>query len=413
MVATQTKFRRGTNTDILGFVPAEGEIVVDMTNDRLVLGDGTKAGGYPIPNFIDIQSQVFTKATTGGTSDSITLNLAVPIIGYTSSLKIGFIPTFINTGPVQVNVDGKGLRDLQKYDGSGLGDLEAGDLVPGVYYEIYYDGTQFQMASSGSGITAVSQGDLNTLEGSVSSSSLGAILTLPGGEYGFYPNVRVTRNSGTANFRAEAHIFETSNNNISGYAKASWITIGFSAASGSTGTMTAFQRYITSSPPYDLGDGDVAGFVFALVNKDGDIVASYAADTPPWAYNGPTDIRCSHKCKVSGKKFRRVLKKRTFEQVMDGAPVEYKLEEITQYLKNQDMGLIPHPFGYVPEGHTVVLIDPMDDKIKRMMDYQNSGGDLQEELYSGKIVIDNSKLKRKGPKGVPIHKMKFKSSRAK
>lgn len=412
MVATQTKFRRGTNTQVNAFVPAEGEIIVDLTNDRLCVGDATRAGGFPIPNFLDIQSQAFTKATTGGTADAITLTLAVPIIGYTSDLKIGFIPTLTNTGPVQVNVDGKGLKDLQKYDGSGLGDLEPGDLVPGVYYEIYYDGVQFQMASSGSGITAVSQGDLNTLEGSVSSSSLGAIVVLPGGEYGFYPNIRVTRGTATAPFRAEAHIFSTSNNPISGYAKACWITIGFAASPG-TGTMTAFQRYITSSPPYDLGDGDVAGFVFALVNKDGDIISSYAADTPPWAYNGPTDIRCSHKCKVSGKKFRRVLKKRTFEQVMDGAPVEYKLEEITQDLKNQDMGLIPHPFGYVPEGHTVVLIDPMDDKIKRMMDYQNSGGDLQEELYSGKIAIDNSKLKRKGPKGVPIHKMKFKSSRAK
>lgn len=412
MVATQTKFRRGTNTDILGFVPAEGEIVIDMTNDRPVLGDGTRAGGYPIPNFVDIQNQFFTRGTIGGTPDDITLTLSNPIIAYGSSLKLGFIPTSINTGPVTINVDGKGARDLQKYDGSGLGDLEPGDLVPGIYYEIYYDGTQFQMASSGSGITAVSQDDLNTLVGSLSVTSTDSAVTqnllLPSGQYGFYPNVAgIKVDSGTY---TTAHAVQMYN----GPAATTPASRIYMRAAGERadrrGRTTVNQRYVTSSPPYDLGDGEVAGFVFALVNSSGEIISTYAADTPPWAYNGPTDIKCTHKCRISGKKFRKVHKKKTFEQIMDGAKAEETFEEITQSLKNKDMALIKHPFSDIPDGYNVVLVDPMENKVGRMMEYQNSGGDLQEELCSGKIVIDNSTIKRKGPKGVPVHKMKYKFS---
>lgn len=417
MVATQTKFRRGTNTDILGFVPAEGEIVVDMTNDRPVLGDGTKAGGYPIPNFVDIQMQSFTRGTVGGTADAITLTLTTPILAYASSLKLGFVPTSTNTGPVTIDVDGKGPQDLQKYDGSGLGDLEAGDLVPGVYYEIYHDGSQFQMASSGSGITAVSQGDLNTLTGSVSvsSSSSGAtsagLYTLPGGEYGFYPNIEAIRGTSGNSPTYRAQIFSLSGGGSQSSKSCKiFLSVGNSTSTSSPPSLAAYQRYITSSPPYDLGDGDVAGFIFAIVDKNGEIIGTYAADTPPWAYNGPTDIRCTHKCKITGKKFRKVAKKKTFEQIMDGARTKFVMDEITNNVKNADMALIPHPFGEIPEGCTVVLIDPMEDKVRRMMEYQNSGGDLSEQLTSGKIIIDNEKIKRKGPKGVPIHKMKYKFS---
>ena len=48
-MATQIKHRRGSKSEIDNFTPAVGEIVVDTDNNELVLGDGVKAGGFPVP----------------------------------------------------------------------------------------------------------------------------------------------------------------------------------------------------------------------------------------------------------------------------------------------------------------------------------------------------------------------------
>ena len=44
----------------------------------------------------------------------------------------------------------------------------------------------------------------------------------------------------------------------------------------------------------------------------------------------------------------------------------------------------------------------VDKHIKNMIDHQNAGGDMDwaDLLHKGKIKIDNTDLKRKGPKGV-------------
>lgn len=48
-MATQVKHRRGSKSEINSFTPAIGEIVMDTSNNEIVLGDGAKQGGYPIP----------------------------------------------------------------------------------------------------------------------------------------------------------------------------------------------------------------------------------------------------------------------------------------------------------------------------------------------------------------------------
>lgn len=45
--ATQVQLRRGTDTEVAAFTGAAGEVTPDMTNNRLVLHDGTTAGGHP------------------------------------------------------------------------------------------------------------------------------------------------------------------------------------------------------------------------------------------------------------------------------------------------------------------------------------------------------------------------------
>lgn len=48
-MATQVKHRRGTQSEVDGFTPAIGEIVMNTSEEELVLGNGAKQGGIGIP----------------------------------------------------------------------------------------------------------------------------------------------------------------------------------------------------------------------------------------------------------------------------------------------------------------------------------------------------------------------------
>jgi len=253
--------------------------------------------------------------------------------------------------------------------------------------------TPAQLAEFGGGnfLESVSQGDLNTSVGDVSSSSVSTdfvfIGTLPGGQYGF----------GHTLLGTTSHIFETMiSTDIA--AETAKIRARRTNPAGSA-TITARQRYITASPPFDMGDGAVHGFLFLKLDAAGNILGHYLADVPPWGYNGPTVIRADKIDRKTGKKYRKILKPRSMEEYMDGATPEYIHEEITQDIKNADMALIPHPFT-LEDGETVVLVDPMDGRIEKLLQLQNAGEEIAAAIYDGYFRPDNAALARKGPPGV-------------
>ena len=264
-------------------------------------------------------------------------------------------------------------------------------------------------ASNGSaGLTSVSQGDLNTSTGTISGTTptlsgrgadLGAGVLLPGGEYGFSITTRDC-NLGTGAY-GEGWVFANSGASYANYAAPG--VFSDSVTGGGANLIRASQRYVTSSPPFDLGDGECGGFIFLLMNANGTIAASYMADVPPWGYNGPTDIRGTIDPKT-GKKMQRVARKRTVQEILDGAPVEYIEQEVTQAIKNADIDLIPHPFntGQLKPNQTVVLLDPLSDLVRNFIETQNAGGSEEiSEIFDGEYVnIGNSGLIRKGPKGI-------------
>lgn len=53
-MSVQVKRRGDAASVILTFTPAAREIIVDQTNNRLVLGDGITVGGWTIANFLDL-----------------------------------------------------------------------------------------------------------------------------------------------------------------------------------------------------------------------------------------------------------------------------------------------------------------------------------------------------------------------
>lgn len=153
-MATQVKFRRDTRANLLLSTPVEGEIGVDTTNDRLILGDGSTSGGLPQASYKDIQNNLFTSVDSSGT-DTLTLTFDDAPTAYAEYQRFTFKPAANNTGAVTLNVNALGAKNVKKDDGSGtLVDLEADDLKDGIPVDVIYDGVQFVLFSGGGGAGA-------------------------------------------------------------------------------------------------------------------------------------------------------------------------------------------------------------------------------------------------------------------
>ena len=403
MSATQVQIRRGTNSAIQATVPALAELAYDTTNKRLNLGDGITSGGTATPNYLDVRNDSFNVASVAGTGNAILLSMNPAPAAYQVNMRIKFIATQANTGATTVNVNGIGLRDIRKIGSTGIVALASGDIVVGGVYDLHYTGTYFQLGGSGrAGVSSIRQGNLVTgLSGY--STSTAASVVLAGGEYGFWPTSGATTTSTSGEITVHDGLV-----NWSGY-----VARAFLRKTTGGGTINMQQRYIASSPPFNLGDGEVAGFFFAEVNPAGEILNTYIADVPPWAYNGPTNIRADHQCPVTGKKYRTVRKRMSVQEIMDGVPSKQELEEITDSIKNADMSIIPHPFLNPASDSTIVLIDPMDDKVARLLEHIDIGGmgDFTSCVETGKLLIDNNCINRCAPSGVSVHKLKYKFSK--
>jgi hypothetical protein len=193
--------------------------------------------------------------------------------------------------------------------------------------------------------------------------------------------------------------------------------IKFSLADGGAGnTANVRQYYIQASPPYNMGDGDVPLFVFAVVDGLGNVESTYVAPEPPWANNGPTNIRPEF-FDARGRGFRRRRATRfTWQEVKDDPAKRDQFlsqfdadatdaYEITQAVKHADMPLIPHPFqGNDLTGKTIVLLDPVSSMCERLLRMHEEFGSATESignlLHGGYLRVGNTPLNRTGPPGV-------------
>lgn len=277
------------------------------------------------------------------------------------------------------------------------------------------DGT-WQLISTTPGIGEVSQTMLKTATGIVSTSGNAGWsqnLVLPGGTYGFYPQVRTGNdNSGD---RAEVRIAKEFFSDT--YVTRIGLTVTLAAG---TTDIYAQQRYVQASPPYDLGDGEVPIFVFMLVSPAGAPVAIYVAPEPPWANNGPTDIRPEYFKNGRGYQRRRRIPPNLRADLEDDAKREEALrrlreeppeQEVDQVMKQADMGVIPHPFAEVPADHTVALLDPVGDVTARVAELHEAGENVAELLAMRYVEFGNQALRRRGPLGVMPVSTRWKRTR--
>ena len=459
-MSTQLKLRRDTATGLAATTPTEAEPGYDQTNKRLIVGDGVMPGGVPHGSFADIQAQRFTfgEAILSGSTYAVTLT--PPLTTYEPGVGLLIRPNNGNSGAVTINVNGLGPLPLRKLSDGSLVNLEPADLRANRLYPIACDGGVFQLVGGSSGISPGSVGTAQIANGAVTAAKLasnsvgaGAIaasavrtseifwgsgsvsasgrrnVMLPSGEYGMYP--RSASNSGNDGEGGNVVMSR------SPAALSTWI--GFTSGAGGAAT----QRYVRSSPPYDLGDGEIAGTIFLAVDSAGEVLASYSADTPPWINNGPHDPR-AHYVSMTGRKFRLPSKRLNvlaalrngqinastaewrLRQAIDGEPDDVgrlrrgelsidellassageevaatHLLEIDHAYKNRDMALLPHPFGELPAGATVVLLDPLCDIVCSLLEAQDEGEDLCGLFHRGLIRPDNEALEgRHGPAGV-------------
>ncbi len=142
--STQLQLRRGTATQCAAMTPATGEPIMDTTNGRLKIGNGSAAGGIAIPNAADIQNQTMIYPTVGGTGNAITFTNAIPVAALVAGMCFEWKCTNANTTGVTIAVDGLTAKNEYKVASGSLTALASGDHIVGVIYRSRYDGTQFQ-----------------------------------------------------------------------------------------------------------------------------------------------------------------------------------------------------------------------------------------------------------------------------
>jgi len=253
---------------------------------------------------------------------------------------------------------------------------------------------------------AVHQSELDTTSEEDSTSSAFAQFTTSAGKYGFSPRAR-SNSSYTGNFHVGAgmDVFGSAStrqdSNAITATNTSYITIGESVGT----VIYAETTYVTASGPYDIGDGEIPLFCFVLLNSNSEIVSIQTSITPPWAYNGPTDIRPDRLLLDAGiiRKFKNI--KSINELTGDIVTNEV---EITMSMKNADMDIIPHPFSSMSESDTVIILDPPDTLY--LSELKNSNESINELLHNDYLRLDNATITRATPNGVTPSKFKWKNT---
>ena len=95
-MSTQVQFRRGTYTDNISFVGAQGEIIAELTNYRIVLHDGSTPGGYPAATLYELQN-TGNLITALITSSTATLTTNIQATGSALSNKINTVSGNLQT----------------------------------------------------------------------------------------------------------------------------------------------------------------------------------------------------------------------------------------------------------------------------------------------------------------------------
>jgi hypothetical protein len=153
-VGEEDKIATFNGTIYVFTTPTNGmSVKVDDEDNALLHYEGNYPSGvwekYPL-------SEVRAGLATGTNVYSVTVN---PPLANGYETQMVFLISFQNdnTASATLNVNGEGIKDIKKDDGSGtLVSLNSGDIQSGIVYMLVYDGTQFNMfVIGGSGVVNI------------------------------------------------------------------------------------------------------------------------------------------------------------------------------------------------------------------------------------------------------------------
>ena len=250
---------------------------------------------------------------------------------------------------------------------------------------------------------AVKQGNLSTTEEEDSTTTINQVIITSSGKYGFTPVAKISASSVSDGWQCHGG----ASGDTLFFLTSSYQSL-ISLDDGGAGSYTIYGNvtYINSSPPFNIGDGDIPLFIWALLDSSGNIISVQTSEVPPWAYNGPTDIMHDRTDKTTGRKYKTV-----YEIDEDSGLLLESEIEITQELKNRDMSLIPHPFASKASDQTVILLDPVETGY--LFDVKKGGQSINELLHNDYLRLDNTPLSRAAPQGVMPTRFTWKNTQRK
>jgi hypothetical protein len=126
--------------------------VLDMNNKRITNLASASAPNDAV-NAENVQSGELIYAASAGSNNNYTVTLNPGISSYKTGFTVNFTASFENTGPVTLNVNGLGAKNIKKNYNLPL---VASDIKNNQLVSVIYDGNDFQMLSqlaSSGGIT--------------------------------------------------------------------------------------------------------------------------------------------------------------------------------------------------------------------------------------------------------------------
>ncbi len=296
------------------------------------------------------------------------------------------------------------------------------------------------------GIDAVHTGEISTSVAtnnfSMPSPSFGLIhdrQTMSGGQHAFQPR---TANIGPDSGDSEHLIFcyGADNNGVYGLGQyIAFVNLNLTANAGWDGQ--ALSRYIDSSAPWDMGDGEIPLFVFLRVKGNPmQVTASTIATAPCWGYNGNTSVIPDRVDKVSiDPENPDLTRVRKWKNIIDpdqeaniilppwkgGDPAQWNVDALDNYLefcsnpplieveidhamKNADMEGFPHPFSTLGDDETVVLLEPCCPIVEHLAALHEQGEDIHQLFKQGYLELTDPVSNCVKPPGVEVYGVQWK-----
>ena len=182
-MSIQEQMRRGSTAENDAFTGAVAETTYDTDLNEQRNHDGSRQGGFPVPNFSSVQKRSYSYGTAGGTAAAITISTLVDAVALTAGLRVSVKMTNnAISGGTTLQWGSLTAKDIKKWVSGSKEDIEDDDWFSGQIVDFDYDGTDWVLYASG-GSTGGLVAEATWSSGSPSTVSFGSGTFVAGKSY--------------------------------------------------------------------------------------------------------------------------------------------------------------------------------------------------------------------------------------